>query len=545
MGKPFEIGLAMAGAVSAGAYTAGVLDFLVEALDNWEAAKQAGLDVPGHGVRLKVLAGTSAGGMTAAMAAGALTAEWPTVINPAQASPDNTLFESWVRRIDIMQLLGARDLQQSTAPLRSLLDSTVLDEIACDALRPRTARKRRAYLAEPLHIVLTTTNLNGVPYNIGFKRGEVRAGHHMTAHADWVHFALCDDEQACPADALPLDPAQSRHARHWALLETAALATGAFPVGLAPRTLTYPRALYEARLWDVPGGGQTDGDGCTRRWRRQAIAPNWPETSEPVYRSVCVDGGVMNNEPFDLARRVLLDGDCANPRAADTAHRALIMIDPFPDETPETAAEIGEDLLSVLPQLFTAMKNQTRFKPEDLVLAQDGEVYSRFLIAPSRHGVPHPLACGALGGFSGFLSQAFREHDFMLGRRNCWSFLKDHFRLAESNPVFDDWVSGRDAHATLRDGVRFLPVIPLVGSAAVPPVVPDYPRYSEAELATLCRAAGKRFEAVTRRLTGRLAGDKWVAKLALNIFARRRRDDFTTWLDKTLRKKLTEHGLMP
>lgn len=35
----FELGLCMAGAVSAGAYTAGVLDLLIEALDAFEAEK--------------------------------------------------------------------------------------------------------------------------------------------------------------------------------------------------------------------------------------------------------------------------------------------------------------------------------------------------------------------------------------------------------------------------------------------------------------------------------------------------------------------------
>ena len=38
-GKSFEIGLAMAGAISAGAYSGGVLDFLIEALDAWEKEK--------------------------------------------------------------------------------------------------------------------------------------------------------------------------------------------------------------------------------------------------------------------------------------------------------------------------------------------------------------------------------------------------------------------------------------------------------------------------------------------------------------------------
>ncbi|WP_374163184.1 hypothetical protein [Arcticibacter sp. MXS-1] len=35
----FHAGLCMAGAVSAGAYTAGVMDYLLEALENWERAK--------------------------------------------------------------------------------------------------------------------------------------------------------------------------------------------------------------------------------------------------------------------------------------------------------------------------------------------------------------------------------------------------------------------------------------------------------------------------------------------------------------------------
>ena len=54
----FEIGLVMAGAVSAGAYTAGVVDFLIQALDQWHEGKR-GDDprCPRHDVSLKVMAG--------------------------------------------------------------------------------------------------------------------------------------------------------------------------------------------------------------------------------------------------------------------------------------------------------------------------------------------------------------------------------------------------------------------------------------------------------------------------------------------------------
>ena len=37
--KSFELGLVMAGAISAGAYTAGVVDFLLQALEEWEKEK--------------------------------------------------------------------------------------------------------------------------------------------------------------------------------------------------------------------------------------------------------------------------------------------------------------------------------------------------------------------------------------------------------------------------------------------------------------------------------------------------------------------------
>src|SRR5258708_33698059 len=68
----FKISINMAGAISAGAYTAGVLDFLTEALDAWYAAKRAGQDVPIHDISIEAFSGASAGGMCAAISAGPL-----------------------------------------------------------------------------------------------------------------------------------------------------------------------------------------------------------------------------------------------------------------------------------------------------------------------------------------------------------------------------------------------------------------------------------------------------------------------------------------
>jgi predicted acylesterase/phospholipase RssA len=122
--KPFELGLVMAGAISAGAYTGGVIDFLVQALDEWYKAKSAGAKVPRHDVKLKVMSGASAGGITAAIAAGAIASRFPPVTDVANSTfSDNKLFDSWVNRIDITSLLGVTDLQNKKAPVRSLLDA--------------------------------------------------------------------------------------------------------------------------------------------------------------------------------------------------------------------------------------------------------------------------------------------------------------------------------------------------------------------------------------------------------------------------------------
>src|ERR1035438_6431205 len=65
----FHLGINMAGAISAGAYTTGGLDFLTEALEEWYAAKGSpNPSVPMHDISVDVFSGASAGGMCAAIA---------------------------------------------------------------------------------------------------------------------------------------------------------------------------------------------------------------------------------------------------------------------------------------------------------------------------------------------------------------------------------------------------------------------------------------------------------------------------------------------
>src|ERR1700689_129308 len=145
----FAIAINMAGAVSAGAYTAGVLDFLMEALEEWEKAQlafRAHLSnpiatgevpnpVPLHDVSIEAFSGASAGGMCAAIASVMVQSRFDHITDPGAQNSNNTFYEAWVNKIDITELLATDDVQNGK-PLISLLDSTIIDSIAKAALTP-------------------------------------------------------------------------------------------------------------------------------------------------------------------------------------------------------------------------------------------------------------------------------------------------------------------------------------------------------------------------------------------------------------------------
>ncbi|HEV7268471.1 MAG TPA: patatin-like phospholipase family protein [Falsiroseomonas sp.] len=116
----FQLGLCMAGAVSAGAYTAGALDVLIEALDTWEAARARGEAVPSHRVKLRALSGTSAGGMCAAILAALLHRRFPPARDAASREA-NPLRQAWVEGPDIARLLDTSDRRPDAGPVLSLL----------------------------------------------------------------------------------------------------------------------------------------------------------------------------------------------------------------------------------------------------------------------------------------------------------------------------------------------------------------------------------------------------------------------------------------
>ena len=554
--KPgFHIGLAMAGAVSAGAYTAGVFDFLMEALSEWQKAKDRGDDVSKHDVFISAVSGTSAGGITAALGlaslAGGVRPVEEASVNPKQADPIRRvlpeLYDVWVKKTRLFgarepagkrysangnqALLDTGDVKSGQMPA-SLLNSEALTRIARESLisiKPTGAQ--HAFFTNPTHLFLTHTNLDGIPYPIAFEEDV----YWMNLHEDRAHFALTGlgyrpFPQECrwleqwndPGEAIDLGelatlagaPGDQKLKGSFEYLAQAALTTSAFPFGLMARQITLDTANIRRRALPFDAGEFP----ATLLQQNLASAPQIKNAN-----FVCVDGGTLNNEPFEIVRWTIRDlNNDRNSRDPRTANRAVILIAPFPPQSVSNFDQLGKPrdlgMGFVGKTLIPALIDQARFKASDLIAASDPTVYSRYLITPKRDGSTPALACGSLYAFGGFLDEQFREHDFQLGRRNCQWFLRTHFTLHASNPIF-----GAEADPDAPpDAER--PIIPLVGAAAVLiKDLPPWPTLPRQKLGEIRSALQHRLDALVPAFLGQLLKSFWILRMAAIVSWRRRR----------------------
>jgi hypothetical protein len=206
------------------------------------------------------------------------------------------------------------------------------------------------------------------------------------------------------------------------------------------------------------------------------------------YVTLNVDGGMINNEPFDKVRQLLNKITGQTDRTAYESYEkfqsTVIMIAPFPSTKP-AAITLVDKLLHVAGLTLSAMISQMRAKANQIKDAMDPSCAGQFLIDPSRQVTLHgknitlqgerAIACGALGGFSGFLNKEFRVHDFFLGRHNCKIFLRDYFTVSEDdlqkNEIFRQGYQGVDA-AKFRGVKNSRQIIPIVNDD---PSIYDFP----------------------------------------------------------------------
>lgn len=510
----FHLGINMAGAVSAGAYTAGALDFLMEALEQWYAAKDSpNPAVPLHDISIDVFSGASAGGMCAAIAAVMVQGSFQHIHNPAdpgEKDTTNKFYESWVNRIDIEPLLQNNDLKDG-APVVSLLDSTIIDEIADYAMVPGTPMER-PYISEALTLFLTMTNVRGVPFSLhGTAPGS--AEENIAYYADRLQFETVRDPGTLPlsgsAKALPVGFGPGAGA--WPLLKEAAKATGAFPIFLAPRKLDRIAQDYMDSPWQSISATPA------------AVPPYWPLGAGDTFTTLNVDGGVTDNDPFQLAHDYLAmhnpfattnvqTGELENPRPSEKANCAVLTFAPFPsDALYNPGYDFGKNSspFGMLPSLFNVLISQSRFQGETLAEVMSGSSYSRFVLAPSDTDNPNlqALQCGLLGAFGGFFERGFRAHDYQLGRRNCQKFLRDHFRLSVDNPII---AAGLDKLGTARRAAvvdkfdpqrkNTIPIIPLCEDADIDVPAPAHATISSMRVGEIVDWIVNRLRAVAKPL---------------------------------------------
>ncbi|MBI5914321.1 MAG: hypothetical protein HY842_03025, partial [Bacteroidetes bacterium] len=505
----FRLGIVMAGAVSAGAYTAGVMDYLFETLelweqkkrinrrillecgDDWEAAKKHedfDPSIPMHQVVLEALAGASAGGMTAGITALSMFEGFHFY---QEDSPDknasNRLYASWVNLNDqpgsptFEQMLDTTDIDED-GTVSSLLNSKPIDIIAdqLDNIKVNQQLDDLGYVSPDLNLILTLCSLRGIPIDISFNTRTVELptkeestkmvvpkteiapttpAHRMFLHKGVGQFSFFKGTaRQLEEHVLPIDLAVPEHRR---MIIEVAKATGAFPMGLKHRVLEMPDGRYVSaqvrRLF-----------GMERQDRFKV-----PVDLDRPFRFVAVDGGAINNEPIGEVDNILedlFDQDCKNGIATE-AHKnfGIIMIDPFPDfESPEEV-ESKESLTTIPGKLLGALRRQAMLKEGDIRRGFRGVDYTRGLIFPRKKNAngegyrKFAIACASLDGFGGFLSREFREHDFLLGRRNCQSFLRKFFTVPETSPILGDWTPEMRERCAVQYGAvegYFFPIIP-------------------------------------------------------------------------------------
>lgn len=451
----FHLGLCMAGSVSAGAYTAGVIDYLHEALENWQKEKDKDKpSVPDHDVVIDLLGGASGGGITAALAFFGLRNHVP----HASLEPDgknfridedrNIYWRTWVEmtRTDVLnELLSEDDIREGFIP--SLLNAGFVDDVAetfKNYIQNNDPKPTvPTFLNAEAELFLTLFNITGIKYKLRSK-SPATTEQFISEHRDIAHFRWSDVYENDGRMEI-----SSRNQKNLKPLLDSAKATGAFPVGLKAR-IVEREAKY---IWNNPyfrKNGKFDqesinlGDGISRE--------------NHIYRTVNGDGGTANNEPIELCKELLLnirikhykdiqaDVDLDNSNDAEKTLQkrkltdsSVILIDPFPslDYDIKVPDDRSANLLDYIPKFISALNSQLIFDAKDAFEAYDINNYGLHIIAPSKDGVAkpdHAIACGSLGGFGGFFKKEFRIHDFFLGRHNCQSFLRKYFVVDLNEP---------------------------------------------------------------------------------------------------------------
>jgi predicted acylesterase/phospholipase RssA len=497
----FELSIAVAGGISTGGYLAGVFDFLVEALDAYAAAQAADpAGAPTHKVKLVNLTGTSAGGLSAALAATCLLKDVPHVYDDAkwtalvaaglrvgaQTPQLNPLYAGWVQLVDLEGLLATPTAAETDISVFAPLPAKIGAEVLA-MLQGRPARAWPDWADRPLDLRLMFGNLRGVPYALNFDNvPDPKAGERLTLHKDQVAFSVSPDGADGAPDSWSLSGGSFNAGPAWTLFQAAAVASSAIPGVFAPEAIRGQNIdVYQWR----------DCWFDTELNKPMLDQPFWQTPPVGGFDFTATDGGLFDNEPFDVAHRALAGATAANLRPGSQANRAVVLVAPYVDDRagdpidpllqppppPKKPPTPLSRLASAAWRIFNSPIEQSRWDAFDLALIKSEDVFSRYMIAPSREN-PNPAAppppnnmvgpSRALMSWPlnlgiGFAAEAYRHHDFLLGRRNAQRFLSDSFMLPGDNPIIntaDAWEPTDTRPGPAGTTTLFYPIVPLRGA---------------------------------------------------------------------------------
>jgi len=581
--KTFNLGITMAGAVSAGAYTAGFMDYLIEVLNKWEEHKitirkklqnqepltEFEKKIPLHDISIEALGGASAGGMVSMITALACYKTFEPVDTPTDQVTGNFLYDSWVLLNDDIEkdistfekMLSTEDLENNNEGIPSLLNSKSIDLIADKVFQffedNSSGDIIPSYISKDLRILLTLCSLRGIPFELNFENFSSAnfphvPGHRMNEHMIVAHFKLSYKNQVDKDLYLNFNPFNKKSRD---LLKLCTKATGAFPLGLAARN-------FEGVL--------------TKNYIKNCILRNLeiPEKdsveiklTEPSFDFTCIDG-TINNEPYSEIVQVL-----ESKRPEEDAKRPMsgvIMVDPFPNfynqdepgevENPITSSLFQNNIWKVIPKAYTTLREQVRVKHSGSFYKD----YLRLLIFPVKWeqiGVlkDHPpISCASLGGFGGFLNREFRKHDFFLGRDNAKNFLRAYCMLEydseNPHPLFED-IDQRAVQIFSRKtkGRTFLPIIPDISfiedkeNGETNPfkyTIEDFPKIDTGYFDKVKPALSRRVKKMLTHEINQYFENKWLFRNASKVFRGLITKRITSYVIKTMKKDFQNRGML-
>lgn len=177
------------------------MDFLFEALQEWEAAKARNEpNLPPWSVRIRCMAGTSAGGLTAVIGAGSLTAPHNPVgksYTPGGHPPpeDNRFFSGWISGFNYQRMFSCDDLDIEKAlkageepEVRSLLNCDFVSNHAKNTIAAVSTSAPIPNWAKDIELYITTTDLRGIPYSLdGFYGASGDSMFKVLQHGDSIY----------------------------------------------------------------------------------------------------------------------------------------------------------------------------------------------------------------------------------------------------------------------------------------------------------------------------------------------------------------------